>query len=230
MTEQITSPPNLAGIIRKDDVYTKGTGSYAASYVPWARIAQLLHEHAPGWDFALKLAEGGGPVHKAPDGTGYVLGYFAGPDGFITSDFPFPCMDHRNNPIPFDKISARVLTDTHRRALCAAAAFHFSLGYELWAKQELEDAKAEPAPAATSKPQKPAKDEPEDDGTVAVSKVMQSGMKAIRGASTPQQLEAVGQRLVARHEAGDLTDDEQQALLQLMLDRETELTQSTESN
>jgi hypothetical protein len=224
MTEQIISPPNLAGIIRKDDVYTKGTGSYAASYVPWARIAQLLHEHAPGWDFALKLAEGGGPVHKAPDGTGYVLGYFAGPDGFITSDFPFPCMDHRNNPITFDKISARVLTDTHRRALCAAAAFHFSLGYELWAKQELEDAKAEPAPAATSKPQKPASPEPEADGTKAASGVMQSGMKAIRGASTLQQLEAVGQRLVARHEAGDLTDEEQQALLQLMLDRETELT------
>ena len=52
---------------------------------------------------------------------------------------------------------------------------------------------------------------------------MLSGMKAIRGASTLQQLEAVGQRLVARHEAGDLTDEEQQALLQLMLDRETEL-------
>ena len=98
-----------------------------------------------------------------------------------------------------------------------------SLGYELWAKQELEDAKAEPAPAATSKPQKPAKGQPEDDGTKAVSDVMKAGMKAIRGASTPQQLEAVGQRLVARHEAGDLTDDEQQALLQLMLDRETEL-------
>jgi hypothetical protein len=59
---------------------------------------------------------------------------------------------------------------------------------------------------------------------------MLSGIKAIRGASTLQQLEAVGQRLVARHEAGDLTDDEQQALLQLMLDRETELTQSTQSN
>jgi phage recombination protein Bet len=62
------------------------------------------------------------------------------------------------------------------------------------------------------------------DGTVTVSDVMKAGMKAIRGASTPQQLEAVGQRLVARHEAGDLTDDEQQALLQLMLDRETQLT------
>ena len=83
-------------------------------------------------------------------------------------------------------------------------------------------------PAEPSQPALPAA--AVDDGTKAVSKVMQSGMKAIRGASTLQQLEAVGQRLVARHNDGDLTDEEQQALLQLMLDRETELTQSTESN
>jgi hypothetical protein len=224
MTEQTTSPPSLAGVIRKDDVYQKGTGSYAASYVPWARIAQLLRQHAPGWEFHLKPVEGGSLVHKAPDSSGYVLGYFDGPDGYMTSDFPFPCMDHRNNPIQFDKVSARVLTDTHRRALCAAAAFHFSLGYELWAKQELEDAKAQPAPAATSKPQEAALPEPEDDGTKAASKVVQAGAKAIRGATTLKQLEAVGERLVKRHEAGDLTDEEQQGLLQLMLDRETELT------
>ena len=215
--------PNLAGVITKADVDTKGTGSYAASYVNWAKVAHLLHEHAPGWDFHLRPALDGNLLHQAPDGTAFVVGEFIGPEDERLASFPFPCMDHRNNPIPFDKISARVLTDTHRRALCAAAAFHFSLGYELWAKQELEDAKAEPAPAATSKPQKPAKDEPEDEGTKAVSDVMKAGMKAIRGASTLQQLEAVGQRLVARHEAGDLTDEEQQALLQLMLDRETEL-------
>jgi phage recombination protein Bet len=83
-------------------------------------------------------------------------------------------------------------------------------------------------PAEPSQPALPAA--AADDGTVAVSDVMKAGMNAIRGASTPQQLEAVGQRLVARHEAGDLTDDEQQALLQLMLDRETKLTQSTQSN
>ena len=83
-------------------------------------------------------------------------------------------------------------------------------------------------PAEPSQPALPAA--AADDDTVAVSGVMKSGMKAIRGASTLQQLEAVGQRLVARHKAGDLTDDEQQALLRLMLDRETELTQSTQSN
>jgi hypothetical protein len=46
--------PNLAGVITKDDVHSKGTGSYAASYVAWARIANHLHTHAPGWEFHLK--------------------------------------------------------------------------------------------------------------------------------------------------------------------------------
>jgi len=226
MTDKTTTP-NLAGIIRKEDVYKKGTGNFSASYVPWARIAQLLHEHAPGWDFHLSRypdGSGGNPIHKAPDGTGYVLGHFKGPDGKVTSDFPFPCMDHRNNPIPFDKISARVLTDTHRRALCAAAAFHFSLGSELWAKQELEDAGAEPAPAAPAKTKKSATPEPAEDDDKPLSKVVQAGRKAIAGATSVEQLEAVTKRLMTRHEAGDLTDEEHQGLLQLLLDRETQLT------
>lgn len=142
------NPPNLAGVVEKSDVFSKGSGSYAASYVSWARIAHYLHEHAPGWQFHLRPTIDGPLVWTAPDGTGYVLGYFRGPDGEMTADFPFPVMDHRNQPVPVEKISARDLTDTHRRALCAAAAFTFSLGYELWAKAEIEEAKADPASPA----------------------------------------------------------------------------------
>jgi hypothetical protein len=132
--------PNLAGVITKDDVYTKGTGSYAASYVAWAKIANHLHTHAPGWEFHLKPAQDGTHLWKAPDGTGYLIGYFTGPEDQATADFPFPVMDNRNNPVQYDKISARALTDAHRRALCACAAFSLSLGYELWAKEEVAEA------------------------------------------------------------------------------------------
>ena len=132
--------PNLAGVITKDDVYTKGTGSYAASYVAWAKIANHLHTHAPGWEFHLKPAQDGMHLWKAPDGTGYLVGYFTGPEDQATADFPFPVMDNRNNPVQLDKISARALTDAHRRALCACAAFSLSLGYELWAKEEVAEA------------------------------------------------------------------------------------------
>lgn len=144
--------PNLAGIITKDDVYSKGTGSYAASYVAWARIANHLHTHAPGWEFHLKPSPDREHIWKAPDGTGYLVGYFTGPDDQATADFPFPVMDNRNNAIQFDKISARALTDAHRRALCACAAFTLSLGYELWAKEEVAEAGAAPAVAPSAAP------------------------------------------------------------------------------
>jgi hypothetical protein len=154
--------PNLAGVITKADVDTKGTGSYAASYVNWAKVAHLLHEHAPGWDFRLRPTLDsehlGNLLHRAPDGTAFVVGYFDGPDGETLADFPFPCMDNRNNPIQMEKVSARILTDTHRRAMCACAAFSFGLAYELWAKDPVEDPhREEQAPKAAAKPSsKPA--------------------------------------------------------------------------
>ena len=144
--------PNLAGVITKADVDTKGTGSYAASYVNWAKVAHLLHEHAPGWDFHLRPALEGNLLHQAPDGTAFVVGYFDGPDGETLADFPFPCMDNRNNPIQLEKVSARILTDTHRRALAACAAFSFGLAYELWAKDPVEDPHREEAPKTAAKP------------------------------------------------------------------------------
>ena len=131
--------PNLAGVISKADIDTKGSGSYAASYVNWAKVAHLLHEKAPGWEFHLQPTKDDSLIWPAPDGTAYVIGYFTGPDDQATADFPFPAMGNRNEPIAFDKVSARTLSDTHRRALCAAAAFTFGLGYELWAKEEVEN-------------------------------------------------------------------------------------------
>jgi hypothetical protein len=155
--------PNLAGVINKDDVFRKGSGSYAADYVSWARIANHLHTSAPGWEFHLKPAPDGGHVWQAPDGSAYLVSYFTGPEDQATPDFVYPCQDNRNQPIRFDKVSCRTLTDSHRRALCANAAFTFSLGYELWAREEIEEAKGEPAatvevpPKAEQKPKAAAK-------------------------------------------------------------------------
>ena len=155
--------PNLAGVISKDDVFRKGSGSYAADYVSWARIANHLHTAAPGWEFHLKPAPDGGHVWQAPDGSAYLVSYFTGPEDQATPDFVYPCQDNRNQPIRFDKVSCRTLTDSHRRALCANAAFTFSLGYELWAREEIEEAKGEPvatvevSPKAEQKPKAAAK-------------------------------------------------------------------------
>jgi len=144
--------PNLAGVITKADVSRKGSGGYASDYVSWARVAHYLNTKAPGWTFHLRLSPDAQHIWKAPSGTGYVVAYFVDPDGNAQADFPYPCMDNRNQPIKYELCSARVLTDTHRRALCATAAFQFSLGYELWAKEEIDAAEAEPASARPADP------------------------------------------------------------------------------
>ena len=144
--------PNLGNVITTDDVSQKGTGSYKADYVNWCRTMHLLHDHAPGWQFV--IAEhpiSNEHVFKAPNGTAYVVGFFLGPDGDRTPDFPQAIMDNRNNAIPFDKVSARDLTDSHRRCLCTAAAAQFGLAWQLWAREEIENPHRESV-AAPAKP------------------------------------------------------------------------------
>tara|TARA_R100000234_G_C4952086_1_gene157799 strand:+ start:59 stop:454 length:396 start_codon:yes stop_codon:yes gene_type:complete len=60
-------------------------------------------------------------------------------------------MGQRSQPVPIERISARTFTDNARRAFCLSCAFQFSLGYELWANEEINqadevfvDAKPEP--------------------------------------------------------------------------------------
>lgn len=138
MTQPTPAFPNLAGVITLSDVKQKGTGSFAADYVPWAKVTQLLNEHANGWVPELTGAQDGNPVHKAPNGTGYLLVRFNNIDlALETPDWPYAITDNRNNPIPFEKISSRDIADSHRRGICSAAAAFFSLAYELWARDEV---------------------------------------------------------------------------------------------
>lgn len=131
--------PNLAGVITLSDVKQKGTGSYAADYVPWAKITQLLNEHANGWLPELITSDDASYVHRAPNGSGYLCIQFVN-GNCSTPIWPYAITDNRNNPIAYDKISARDLADSHRRGLCSAAAAFFSLGYELWARDEVAQA------------------------------------------------------------------------------------------
>jgi hypothetical protein len=202
--------PNLAGEIKASDVHSKGTGKFAADYVAWAKTAEILHRKAPGWDYHLLGAADGGLVHKAPDGTGYVIGYFTGPDNQRTSDFPYACMDNRNMAIPVEKIGARVLTDTHRRSLCAAAAFHFSLAYELWAREEIEG--MEESASAKTTPTQPN-----------ASQAFQAGQKYIKAAKTLDSLSDLSKRVAERFDKKDLSKQEYDDLLKLLLNKESEL-------
>ena len=138
--------PNLAGVATKDLVEQIGGGKFSASYINWARTINLLHQHAPGWLVNYVTNNDGGLVHKAPGAGGFLLIGFEHVDGTSTPPLPQAVMDHRNNPIPYEKISARDITDTQRRGMCMAAAMTFGLGYELWAKMPLESGYAAPEP------------------------------------------------------------------------------------
>ena len=144
--------PNLGRVITTEDVSQKGTGSYKADYINWCRVAHLLQNNAPGWQFHLAHYVDSSHVWKAPNGTGYVVGYFTGPNGERTADFPQAVMDNRNNPVAYEKVTARDLTDTHRRALAACSAFTFGLGWQLWAREEVENPHREALSAASPAP------------------------------------------------------------------------------
>jgi hypothetical protein len=87
-------------------------------------------------------AASGSILHDAPQGA-YLLIRFRHLDGTVTPEVPQAVMDSRNAAIPFAKVTARDITDTHRRGVCMAAAFTFGLAYELWAKVALESGYAE---------------------------------------------------------------------------------------
>lgn len=170
------SPPNLGQVITAGDVSTKGTGKYSADYVNWCRIAHLMHVHAPGWQFHLRATADGQHVWAAPNGTGYVVGYFTGPQGEVTPDFPQAVMNNYNQAMPLEQIGARDVTDTHRRCLCTAAAATFGLAWQLWAREPLED------------PHRPQSPEPSVRNGNGTSGTSSDAIKTRRDERTPQQL------------------------------------------
>lgn len=161
------SLPNLAGVVTKDLVETIGSGSFKASYVNWSRTINLIREHAPGWLPEIIPTAEGELVHRDPVG-GHLRIRWRHIDGTVTPEIPQAIMDHRNGSIPYEKITSRDVTDTHRRGACLAAAMTFGLGYELWAKMPLESgysqAALEDSPSApSSAPPGPVKEITQDD-------------------------------------------------------------------
>ena len=134
-----TKNPNLAGVIEIKDVHQLPTG-FKAKYMAWAKVASIFNEKCPGWTHHTKMNEQDGtPLFDAPDGSMYFIFYFQDPEGNKFSDFIYPIMGNNKKALKKDFIDAREISDTQRRGFVAHCAFQFSLGYELWAKEEIED-------------------------------------------------------------------------------------------
>jgi len=210
MTISTMERPNLESIITPPDVYEKA----GRKYCKWSRIAYYLNNHAKGWNFQLKLNSESptspsffDAVWKAPDGTGY----FTDPKGGETGLFPYAIMDNRNNPIKIDRISARDVSDSHRRALAACAAFTFSLGYELWAFNEVASANE------TERPHKSRQAAPAQNVFIAAKAAIEKETDFERLLSHESNLEV-------RYTQRKITQDEYKVLSGLLDTKKAELT------
>ena len=139
MTTKPRTIPNLKGHVTKDMVRKIGSGSYAAEYTPWSKIAELLNEHAPGWLPELVQNSLGEDLHRAPKG-GYLKIRFRNVDhDIVTPEYIQAVQDNRHKSIPYDQIDSRDISDCSRRGFALAAAAVFNLGIELWTRDPLED-------------------------------------------------------------------------------------------
>ena len=139
--------PYMAGVITANDVRQKGTGKFAADFVSWAKVMQLINQHHNGWQPQLAMNPEGGHVFKAPNGSAYIVVSFTHPGlGEETTEWPYAVTNNSNQPIQFDSVTCADLAKAHRRAICSAAAAFFSLGYELWAREEYAEASDQAAP------------------------------------------------------------------------------------
>ena len=147
--------PNLSGVIEIKDVHQLPTG-FKAKYMAWAKVASIFNKECPGWTHHCRLnPQDGHPLFDAPNGSMYFIFYFKDPEGNEFSDFIYPIMGNNKRALKRELVDAREISDTQRRGFVAHCAFQFSLGYELWAKEELDD--NEPhlkvVPKTTSKPE-----------------------------------------------------------------------------
>ena len=213
MTISTMERPILDNIIQPSDVYEKA----GRKYCKWARIAFYLNKHAKGWNFQLKLNSESptspsffDAVWKAPDGTGYLMCYFTDPNGGETGLFPYAIMDNRNNPIKCERITANDIRDSHRRALAACAAFTFSLGYELWAFNEVASANE------TEKPHKSRQAAPPQNVFIAAK-------AAIEKETDFERLISHESNLQVRYTQEKITEDEFKILSKLLDTKKAEL-------
>ena len=156
---------NLAGVIEIKDVHQLPTG-FKAKYMAWAKVAAIFNKECPGWSHHCRLnPQDGHPLFDAPNGSLYFIFYFKDPEGNEYSDFIFPIMGNNKRALKRELVDAREISDTQRRGFVAHCAFQFSLGYELWAKEEIDDnkphlqiVKNEEKPAQYKKVDKPKYD------------------------------------------------------------------------
>ena len=108
-------------------------------------------------------------------------------------------------PVKLEKISSRIFTDSHRRALCACACFTFGLACEIWADEEVLEAGVQPEKSKVSNVQ------PKNSGPLK-----NLFISSIKKATTEEELLDLRSKIDARHAAKALTDADRDEILKLL--------------
>ena len=142
--------PDLSGKIGKADIDKKGN----AEFFNWSGTLQRLRSEDPGWmPEAQENGANGSWLFPSPKGCS-VRVRFVHIDGERKTPWVMQAlMDYRNNDIPFSEAGDVAMNKAVMRGCCKAAAVHFGLAYELWAKEPIEDVYD---PTATSRAAKAA--------------------------------------------------------------------------
>jgi hypothetical protein len=135
--------PNLSGFADPQNVSKKGTGSFSASYINWARTLHDIRENANGWMPEMVENIHGEEVHPAPDGSAYLVIRFRHVDGTKTTGIPHAIMDHKMKSVKGDLVGARDVADSFVRGACKAAAALFGYGWQMWSKDDPMERTAE---------------------------------------------------------------------------------------
>lgn len=128
--------PNLSGIADPENISKKGTGRFTADYINWSRTLHDIRQHAPGWMPEMQTDIDGNEIHKAPDGSKYLVIRFTHIDGTMTAGIPHAVMDHKMMPLAGDKVGARDVADSFVRGACKAAAALFGYAWQMWSKDD----------------------------------------------------------------------------------------------
>lgn len=223
--------PRLSSAASPDDVQQKKvesrTGkSFALDYISWARTTELLREHAPGWLAVMVPNPSGEHVHRAPNGSGYLMIAFRHEEtGYQTPPVPHALMDNRNEAVPGDQIDARDIADGFVRGLCKSAAVTFGLAWQLWSKDD--PMTSPPAPTTTRKEPKSSRAAPttiakpsrEDQDEVEPFEQVMEADQAIRLATSHLELS----QIAARVKASSFRQTEAEAIRQTWARRRDEL-------
>ena len=126
--------PYLGGTIKKIDITQKGE----FDYVPWSKICNYLNQTDHGiWQPGIRLVDGL-PYVKCGNSAAVLVYFKEYETNRESPDWLYEITDYRNQPIPLDKLTCSDVHRAHKRAICSAAAGFFSLGYEVFARLELD--------------------------------------------------------------------------------------------